>query len=43
MPMPSQTPASADDRSSSLAFLLVAAFASSLVWAYMMLGHLALR
>jgi hypothetical protein len=33
----------ADDRSCSLAFLLMAALASSLVWVYMMLGHLAVR
>jgi hypothetical protein len=37
--MQSQTPA-ADDRSCALAFLVMAAFASSLVWVYMMFGHL---
>jgi hypothetical protein len=41
--MQPQTPATADDRSCSLAFLLMAAFASSLVWVYMMLGHLTVR
>ena len=41
--MEPRTPTTADDRTCGLAFLMVAAFASSLVWAYMMLGHLALR
>jgi hypothetical protein len=41
--MESRTPTTADDRSCSLAFLLIAAFASSLVWVYMMMGHLTVR
>jgi hypothetical protein len=41
--METRTPATADDRSCSLAFLLIAAFASSLVWVYMMMGHLTVR
>ncbi len=41
--MQTPTPTSADDRSCSLAFLLMAAFASSLVWVYMMAGHLTVR
>jgi hypothetical protein len=38
-----QTRTTTDDRSCPLAFLVVAAFASSLVWLYMLLGHLAVR
>ena len=41
--MQTRTPATADDRSSGLAFLMMAAFASSLVWLYMMFGHVAVR
>ncbi len=41
--MQTRTPTTADDRTCSLAFLLIAAFASSLVWVYMMMGHLAVR
>jgi hypothetical protein len=41
--MQTRTPATADDRSCPLAFLVIAAFASSLVWLYTMLGHLPLR
>jgi hypothetical protein len=41
--MQTRTPATADDRAGSLTFLLMAALASSLVWVYMMLGHLAVR
>jgi hypothetical protein len=35
-----QTQTTADDRTCSLAFLLIAAFASGLVWVYTMMGHL---
>jgi hypothetical protein len=41
--MESRTPTTADDRSCGLAFLMVAAFASSVVWLYMLLGHVAVR
>lgn len=41
--MESRTPTTADDRSCGLAFLMVAAFASSVVWLYMLLGHVAAR
>jgi hypothetical protein len=43
MPMEPRTPTTADDRTCGLAFLMVAAFASSLVWLYMLFGHLAVR
>jgi hypothetical protein len=39
--MQTRTPATADDRSCSLAFLLTAAFASGLVWVYTLLQHVA--
>jgi len=38
--MNTRTPATADDRACPLAFLVIAVFASSLVWLYMLLGHL---
>jgi hypothetical protein len=41
--MQTRPQAAADDRTCSLAFLLIAAFASGLVWVYMMMGHLTLR
>jgi hypothetical protein len=41
--MQTRTPATADDRTCSLAFLLIAAFASGLVWVWMMMGHLTVR
>jgi hypothetical protein len=39
--MHTPSPATADDRSCGLAFLLVAAFASSVVWLYMLVGQVA--
>ncbi len=41
--MESRTPTAADDRTCSLAFLLIAAFASGIVWVTMMMGHLTVR
>lgn len=41
--MQTRTPAPADDLSCPLVFLVISAFASSLVWLYVMLGHLAVR
>ncbi len=41
--MEPRNPTTADDRMSGLSFLMVAAFASSLVWLYMLLGHVAVR
>ena len=41
--MQTRTETTADDRTCSLAFLLIAAFASSLVWVTMMMGHLTVR
>jgi hypothetical protein len=43
MTMQTRPPASADDRSCPLAFLVTAAFASSLVWLYTLLGHVVTR
>jgi hypothetical protein len=41
--MQTRTTTTADDRTCSLTFLLIAAFASGLVWVTMMMGHLTVR
>ncbi len=41
--MQTRIPTTAEDRSCPLAFLVIAVFASSLVWLYMLVGHVAGR